>query len=158
MTGEKTPQRKREALTPAVVERIVLLIDRWKPDWGPISASALERKVKAQLKTSCTRQGMLKKDLIADALNRRLDEARSGKPLRKLVPGDVALLQQRIAALEKRNEEKEIELERHRELIARFRHNARNLGILIDRLEQPLVPLVVPDEAKSNFGRKAKIG
>ena len=70
--------RKRDALTQGVQDRVVLLIDEWKEEWGAFSASALERKVASCLGIRCTRQGLLKKDAIKTAFDRR--KAKAGKP------------------------------------------------------------------------------
>lgn len=131
--------RKRDALTTSVQDRIVLLIQGWKPEWGDFSASALERKVTRCLGISCTRQGLLKKEAIKAAFDERL---KLGTKKAKVKSADVVVLQQRIDRLEEKLAQKVEENERLQELIIRHRHNAKLIGIPAERLEAPIAPLV----------------
>lgn len=130
--------RKRDALTQGIQDRIVLLIQGWKPEWGDFNASALERKVTCCLGIACTRQGLLKKEGIKAAFEERI---KLGTKRPKEKSADVVLLQQRIKRLEDRLAEAEKKSEALTEVVTRFRHNARLMGLAAERLEAPIAPL-----------------
>ncbi len=131
--------RKRDALTQGVQDRVVLLIDEWKEEWGAFSASALERKVASCLGIRCTRQGLLKKDAIKTAFDRR--KAKAGKPA-KSKSAEAVVLEQRIKRLEQLLADKTAQVEQLQEMVIRFRHNAKLMGFPADRLERPIAPLI----------------
>lgn len=137
----KPPGRKRDALTQGVQDQIVALIERWKPDWGDLNASALERKVAGCLKISCTRQGLLKKDAIREAFEKRSQELKSGKAPKEK-GADVVVLQRRIDSLEKELEARTKKVDELQEVVVRFRHHAKAMGIPPERFEAPIAPLV----------------
>ena len=130
--------RKRDALTQGVQDRVVLLIDEWKEEWGAFSASALERKVANSLGIRCTRQGLMKKEAIRTAFDRR--KAMAGKPT-KTKSADAVVLEQRIKRLEQLLADKTDQVDQLQELVIRFRHNAKLMGFPADRLEKPIAPL-----------------
>lgn len=136
----KIPGRKREALTQGVQDQIVLLIERWKPDWGDLNGSTLERKVSGCLKITCTRQGLLQKTAIKDAFEKQQSVLRGGKP-EKTKSADVVVLQQRIDRLEKEGREKTAKIDELQEVVVRFRANAKAMGIPTERFEAPIAPL-----------------
>ncbi|MFI8666326.1 hypothetical protein ACIGGE_07820 [Qipengyuania sp. NPDC077410] len=131
--------RKRDALTQGVQDRVVLLIEEWKEEWGAFSASALERKVASCLGIRCTRQGLLKKDAIKTAFDRR--KAKAGKPANSK-SAEAVVLEQRIKRLEQLLAEKTAQVEQLQEMVIRFRHNAKLMGFPADRLERPIAPLI----------------
>lgn len=131
--------RKRDALTTGVQDRIVLLIQGWKPEWGDFNASALERKVACCLGISCTRQGLLKKDAIKAAFDERM---KLGANTPKEKSADVVVLQQRIERLEKELAGKQEKIDELQEVVTRYRYNAKLMGLSAERLEAPIAPLV----------------
>ena len=136
---DKPKQRKRDALTQSVQDKVVLLIQGWKPEWGQFNGSALERKVSCCLGITCTRQGLLKKQSIKDAFDERIKLG--DKQPRQKSP-ETVVLQQRIDHLEKLLEEKTGQVDHLQEVITRFRYNAKLMGIPVERLETPIAPLV----------------
>ncbi len=130
--------RRRDALTTGVQDRIVLLIDGWKEEWGVFNASALERKVASCLGIRCTRQGLLKKEAIRTAFDHR--KAMADKPA-KVKSADAVVLEQRINRLEQLLADKTAQVEQLQELLIRFRYNAKLMGLPADRLERPIAPL-----------------
>lgn len=132
--------RSRDALTEGVQDRIVLLIQRWKADYGKFSASALERKVNASLGIKCTRQGLMKKDRIRAAFDERMRVQEGKQPTAK--SGDVIMLEQRIERLERDVAERDTKIAELQEIVVRFRANAKAIGIAAQRLEAPLSPLI----------------
>ncbi len=130
--------RKRDALTTGVQDRIVLLIEGWKPEWGAFSASALERKVTYCLGIKCTRQGLLKKETIKAAFDSRMGLA--GKPAKQR-SADEVVLQQRIDRLEQLLADKTRQVDQLQELLIRFRYNAKLMGLPVEQLEAPVAPL-----------------
>jgi hypothetical protein len=132
--------RKREALTDAVQDRIILLIQRWKDDWGALNASSLERKVNTCLGIKCTRQGLMKKPRIEEAFNERLKIKGGKQPQSK--SAEVILLEQRIRALESDVETRDAKIIELQEIVVRYRANAKAMGIQAGRLEAPIAPLV----------------
>jgi hypothetical protein len=139
--------RTRDALTTGIQDQIVDLIKGWKPDWEDFSASALERKVTCCLGINCTRQGLLKKDAIRAAFNERI-ALKTKKPA-KQKSADVVVLQQRITRLENQLAERGREVVALQEMVVRYRHNAKYLGLPAERLEAPIAPRVTPVEAKA---------
>lgn len=130
--------RKRDALTTGVQDRVVLLIDGWKEEWGTFNASALERKVASCLGIRCTRQGLLKKEAIRAAFDRR--KATADKPV-KNKSAEAVVLEQRINRLERLLADKTAQVDHLQELLIRFRYNAKLMGLPADRLERPIAPL-----------------
>ncbi len=131
-------QRRRVALTTSVQDKIVLLIEGWKPEWGKFSGSALERKVASCLGIPCTRQGLLKKDRIKDAFDERM-KLKGKQP--KAKSAEVTVIEQRNERLKSQLDERDTQVEHLQELVTRFRFNAKNMGIPVERLEQPIAPL-----------------
>lgn len=130
--------RKRDALTTGVQDRVVLLIDGWKEEWGTFNASALERKVASCLGIRCTRQGLLKKEAIRAAFERR--KATADRPV-KHKSAKAVVLEQRIQRLEQLLAAKTTQVDQLQELLIRFRYNAKLMGLPADRLERPIAPL-----------------
>lgn len=137
--SKKPTNRTRDLLTDAVQDQIVLLIQRWKADWGVFNASALERKVNTCLGIRCTRQGMMKKDRIKEAFDERLKAKDRQQPKEK--SADVIVLETRIGQLEKEVAAKDAKINELQEVVIRFRANAKAIGIPADRLEAPIAPL-----------------
>lgn len=137
--------RKRDALTSGVQDRVVLLIEEWKDEWGTFSATALERKVAEHLGIRCTRQGLLKKETIKTAFDRR--KTMAGKKIRTR-SAEAMVLEQRIGRLERLLAEKTAQVERFQELLIRIRYNSKAIGISNDRLEAPIPPLTVKNESE----------
>lgn len=138
----KTPGRKRDALTQGVQDQVILLIERWKPDWGDLNATNLERKVSGCLKITCTRQGLLKKGAIKAAFDKQLSILNSGAKPPITKSADIVVLQQRIDRIEKENAEKTAKIDELQEVIVRFRANAKSMGIPTERFEAPIAPLI----------------
>jgi len=143
-TGNKG--RKRHALTTSVQDQVVLLIDGWKLEWGAFSASALERKVTCCLGIKCTRQGLLKKEAIKAAFDRRI--ALAEKPA-NTKSADAVVLQQRVDRLEQLLAKKSAQVDQLQELLIRFRYNAKLMGLPAERLEIPIAPLTSPTQSSA---------
>lgn len=136
---EKPRQRKRDAITTSIEDKVVLILEGWKPEWGRLSASALERKVTNCLGIACTRQGLLKRDRIKTAFDERM---KLGEKQPKPKSAEATVLQQRIDRLEKLLQEKTDQVDNLHEVVTRFRYNAKLMGIPVERLEAPIAPLV----------------
>lgn len=140
---DKPKQRRRIALTTGLQDRIVLLIEGWKPEWELFSGSALERKVASCLGIPCTRQGLLKKKRIKAAFDERM-KLKGKEP--KAKSAEVTVLERSNKRLAAELAESKAQVEHLQELVTRFRFNARNMGIPVDRLEQPIAPLTGTQE------------
>ena len=136
---ERPKQRKRDAITTSVEDKVVLILEGWKPEWGRLSQSALERKVTNCLGIACTRQGLLKRDRIKTAFDERI---KLGDRQPKPKSAEVVVLQQRIDRLEKLLREKTDQVDNLHEVVTRFRYNAKLMGLPVERLEAPIAPLV----------------
>lgn len=143
MTKDKSTGRSRDALTTGVQDRIVLMIQGWKIDWGEFNASALERKVSSCLQITCTRQGLMKKEAIKQAFDARMNLVGKAPPRTK--PADEIVLRQRIDRVEGDLAKAKTKIEQLEELVARQRFNAKMVGIPTGRLEQPIAPLAGQD-------------
>lgn len=136
---EKPKQRKRDAITTSVEDKVVLILEGWKQDWGKLSASALERKVASCLGIACTRQGLLKNKRIKAAFDERM---KLGEKQPQPKSAEATVLQQRIDRLERQLEEKSGQVDNLHEVVTRFRYNAKLMGIPVERLGAPIAPLV----------------
>ncbi|MBA4761924.1 hypothetical protein [Sphingomonas sp.] len=146
MTKEKG--RNREPITESRELEIITLIDEWDPDKGPLTRQALVRRVKCKMGLVFTRQGLMKRERILLAFQRREKEINGDvKPRAEKEPVVVVLEREKEALQAKVNEQAKV-IAGFKEMFFTYRYNARQLGITREQLEAPIPPRNQPEGSR----------
>jgi len=146
MTQEKG--RNREPITESRELEIITLIDEWDPDKGPLTRQALVRRVKCKMGLVFTRQGLMKREPILLAFQRREKEINGDvKPRAEKEPVVVVLEREKEALQAKVNEQAKV-VAGFKEMFLTYRYNARQLGITREQLEAPIPPRNRPEGSR----------
>lgn len=135
-----TRQRKREKITEAREIDIISIIDAWDPSEAPFTREGLVRRVKLKLGLEYSRQGLMKRDAIRAAFERRTKEVGGHAQPRSDKEPVTVTLERRYEGLRAKLAMQEEVIQRYKELFLTYRHNARQLGIRRDQLEAPILP------------------
>lgn len=132
--------KKRTPITDLIEAGIIALINDWDPGRKPLTQESLVCGVKCRMGYDFTRQGLMKREPIRLAFQKRVDEiqgsTKSSAPKEPLVD----ILERRISEMTLELEEKEKILADYKELFAIYRYNARRLGITEAQLQAPISP------------------
>lgn len=146
MTMEKG--RSREPITESREAEIITIIDEWDPAKGPLTREALVRRVKCKMGLVFTRQGLMKREAIFLAFQRREKEINGDvKPRAEKEPVVVVLEREKEALQAKLNEQDKV-IAGFKEMFLTYRYNARQLGITREQLEAPIPPRNRPEGSR----------
>ncbi len=136
MTKEKG--RSREPITESREAEIITLIDEWDPTKGALTREALVRRVKCKMGIVFTRQGLMKREPISLAFQRREKEINGdAKPRVEKEPVIVMLEREKEALQAKVNEQAKI-IAGFKETFLTYRYNANKHGVTREQLEAPI--------------------
>lgn len=146
MTREKG--RSRETITESREAEIITLIDEWDPTKEPLTRQALVRRVKCKMGLVFTRQGLMKREPILLAFQRREKEINGDtKPRAEKEPAIVVLERENEALQAKVNDQTKV-IAGFKEMFLTYRYNARQLGITREQLEAPIPPRNRPEGSR----------
>lgn len=136
MTEQKG--RKREPITDAREAAIIALIDDWNPAKAALTREGLVKRIQCKLGLTFTRQGLMKRDAIRLAFERREKEIDGGaKPRAEKEPLEI-VLERRIEELKATVEKQDATIKSYEALFLTYRYNARQHGITTAQLEAPI--------------------
>lgn len=146
MTQERG--RGREPITDSRELEIIALIDAWDPNKGPLNREALVRRIKCKMGLTFTRQGLMKREPILLAFQRREKEITGTlKPRAEKEPLTVVLERRNEELQAKVNEQAKV-IAGYKEMFLTYRHNARQHGITREQLEAPIPPRNRPEGSR----------
>ncbi len=131
-------KRNYEMITETRERDILELIDNWDPKKKKFTREALKRRVECTLGFKISRQGMMKRDAILRAVERREKEIRGDKPPRAEADPLEIVLEKRVEDLQATVDKQAKEIAGYKDLFATYRYNARQLGITREQLESPI--------------------
>lgn len=137
--------KKRTPITDVIEAGIIALINDWDPGRKPLTQESLVCGVKCRMGYDFTRQGLMKREPIRLAFQKRVDEIQGGTKSSAPKEPLVDILERRISDMTLELAEKDRILAEYKELFVLHLYNAHLLGITQAQLEAPARPRNQPE-------------
>jgi hypothetical protein len=132
--------KKRTPITDIIEAGIIALINDWDPERKPLTQESLVCGVKCRMGYEFSRQGLMKREPIRLAFQKRVDEIHGNTRSSATKEPLVDILERRISEMIRELAEKDRIISDYKEMFALHRYNARQLGISEAQLQAPISP------------------
>lgn len=132
--------KKRTPITDMIEAGIIALINDWDNSRKALTQESLVCGVKCKMGYEFTRQGLMKREPIRLAFQKRVNELHGNTRAPANKEALVDILERRIGEMTLELAEKDKLLSEYKELFALYRFNAHRLGIATSEFEAPIAP------------------